>query len=46
MRRPLPIRLILVVVVVVGALIALSRMDATRTPHTIVVPVPDNALAH
>lgn len=45
MPRPLII-LVLVLVAVAVALVALSRIDASKTPTQVVKAVPDNALAH
>ncbi len=46
MPRSLAVRLVIVAVVVIAALVALSRIDPTRSTTRVVKPVADNALAH
>lgn len=46
MPRSWAVRLVVVVLVLVVALVALSRLDPTRTTTRVEKPVPDNALVH
>lgn len=46
MPRSLVVRLAVVVLVLVIALVALSRMNPTKTPAHVEKPVPDNVLVH
>lgn len=45
MPRSLAVRLVIVAVVVIAALVALSRIDPTRSTARVEKPVADNALA-
>jgi hypothetical protein len=45
MPRPFVFRIVIGIVLIVAALVALSRVDPTKAPKTIEKPVPENALA-
>ena len=45
MPRSLVLRIVLGIVLIVVALVALSRIDPTKAPKTVEKPVPENALA-
>ncbi len=45
MPRPLVIRLVVIVLVIVAALVALAQIDPTKAPTRVEKAVPDNALA-